>query len=614
MPTELLIWYRRPVWQAALLFVFSFLLYANTLGHDFALDDAVVITDNRLVQRGLAGWPELFSHDTFYGFFGEEDRAALVAGGRYRPLTPALFALEAEVAAGPFLHHLLNVIWYGLLTVVVFGLFRELFRDRELPWWLVWAAAALFAAHPIHTEAVANIKGRDEILVLLGAAGSTWVVLRLARRGGAGQWAAAAGAGVLFFLGCLAKENAITFLAVLPLLLYLRGRGGYRYLMPVGAAAVGYLALRFAVIGFDLGDPSPELMNNPFLREVDGRLVSLSIVERLPTVLYTALEYLRLLFFPVGLVHDYYPAAIELKGWVDPLVWVSLLGHGLLLFWALRNLRTRHGLVAAGVLIYLITLSIVSNLLFSVGTFMSERFLFMPSLGFVLAVAAGAGQIRFGRWALPVIVVVWSVLTILRNPVWQDNYTLFTSDLSRQPRSAKLLNAAAGAKLDRYQALPEERRPAEAKLLRTAEEHLDRALEIHPRYGNAYLLRGNARLLGLRYDDAIADYHAARQWGVDDATVDQNLVIALQRAGRAAGEERNDLAAALAYLQQAEQLDPRNYETLRLLGLAHGMSGRVEAAADYFQRALEIQPDNEGARRNLEIARQQLAARPGSGE
>lgn len=604
MPTELS-WYRRARWQAALLFSFSCLLYANTLGHGFVLDDAIVLTENTVVGRGIAGWWELFSHDTFYGFFGERDREALVAGGRYRPLTPALFALEGMLAEGPLLHHLLSVLWYGVLSVILFGTLRELLRDRDLPWWTAVAGAALFAAHPVHTEAVANIKGRDEILALAGAAGSAWVVLRAARRGGGGAGPAVL-AGTLFFLGCLAKENAVTFLAVIPLLLYASGRGGYRLVIPVAVAAALYLALRIAVIGLPFADPSLELMNNPFLREVNDGLVPLTAWERLPTVLYTALLYLRLLFLPVSLVHDYYPAAITLRQWLDPWVMVSLLGHIALLLWALRNLRSRHTPVAVGILLYAITLSVVSNLFFSVGTFMSERFLFMPSLGFVLALAVWLARRPFGGWVVLGLLLVWSVLTVQRNPAWRDNYTLFTTDLEKQPRSAKLLNAAAGARLDLYQSLPEDQRTQRTDLLATAVENLDAALGIHPAYGNAYLLRGNARVLRGQYDAAIADYHAAAEHGVQQRDVDQNLVIALQRAGRSAGEEGQDLDRALAYLQQAELLDPANYETLRLLGLVHGMSGRSGRAVEYFERALQLAPENDGARRNLEIARQQL--------
>ena len=600
-------WFRRARFQAIALFGFSFLLYANTLGHAYALDDAIVITDNSVVQRGVAGIPTLFTHDSFYGFFQEQERDALVAGGRYRPLTLAMFAVEQSIADGPFLHHVLNVVWYGLLVVVAFFLLREL----PLPEWGAVTIAALFAAHPLHTEAVANIKGRDEIVALLACLVASWFILRAARDNW--MWGGIAGAGA-FFLGCLAKENAVTFVAVIPVLLYAFVGKGYRHLLPLAVGAVLYLALRFSVVGLDVGEPPLELMNNPFLEVVDGGYRPLSFFGRLPTVLYTLLVYLKLLFVPVGLVHDYYPAAVTLKHWGDPAVLFSLILHLALFVVAALHLRSRRKVAAVGILIYLITLSVVSNVVFPVGTFMSERLVFMPSFGFVLAVggavALGPPGLRRLPW-LPVgIIGIFSILTVARNPVWKDNYTLFTMDVKRQPDSAKLRNAAAGARLDRYQSLDPGVQPTRTDLLRDAKRDLDRAIEIHPAYANAYLLRGNAELLLDGFPEAIADYRHAQQLGID---IGDNLVIALQRAGRAAGEQRNDFAAALTYLQQADALDPDNYETLRLLGIASGMSGRVREALEYFRRALEQQPDNAGARQNYETALrlyEQTAASP----
>ena len=600
-------WYRRTRFQALALFLLACALYVNTLGHDFTLDDAIVITDNEVVRRGISGWPDLFTHDTFYGFFGEE-RASLVAGGRYRPLTPAMFAAEAEFADGPFLFHLFNVLWYAVLAVVMFGTLREWLRGAGTVWWVPLAITALFVAHPVHTEAVANIKGRDEILALLGALGASWLTLRAARTQ---SWGAASAGGIIFLLGCLAKENAVTFVAVLPVLFWARGERSFRYLLPVGVAAAGYLLLRYAVVGSGLGEASTELMNNPFLRDSGGGVAVMTFWERLPTVAYTALLYLKLLVWPVGLVHDYYPAAVQLKEWTDPLVWMSILLHGALLFGGILLLRSRRPYFAAGVLTYFFTLSVVSNLFFSVGTLMSERFLFMPSFGFLAACVVPLSRIRRGEWVVALLVPVLGVVTVLRNPVWSDNYTLFTTDVRRQPDSAKLRNAAAGARLDRYQQYPESERVAHRELVVRALQDLDAALRIHPRYGNAYLLRGNAYFLQEKYEAAVSEYRAALNYGLAERTVHPNLALALQQAGRIAGEERNDLNAARAYLEQALVLAPQNYETLRLLGIANGMGGRPREALQYFERALAVEPDNEGARHNLEIARQQLQQESG---
>ncbi|MEM9259162.1 MAG: tetratricopeptide repeat protein, partial [Bacteroidota bacterium] len=217
-------WYRQSRLQLIGLFVFSFLLYANTLGHDFALDDAITLTDNAFVQEGIDGIGGIFKYDTFYGFFQDADKTGLVAGGRYRPLTLAMFAIEGEINSSPFWYHLLNMLWYGGLVLVIFLFVRDLAGTQsKLPWWFALAAAALFAAHPLHTEAVANIKGRDEIVALLGAVAGAWLVWRGAEQ--KSFLSATAGAG-LFFLGCLAKENAITFLAVVPITLLLFQKQG----------------------------------------------------------------------------------------------------------------------------------------------------------------------------------------------------------------------------------------------------------------------------------------------------------------------------------------------------------------------------------------------------
>lgn len=608
------LWYRRPRTQAWALFVFGFLLYANTLGHGFALDDAIVITDNEIVQRGVAGWPQLFSNDTFYGFFGEAGKDNLVAGGRYRPLTPALFALESQMVPGPFLHHLLNVFWYALLVVVLFYFLRDLVDQRDIPWWFALAVAALFAAHPIHTEAVANIKGRDEILALLGGILACWSVWRWSAGGAAGAggkpWKYALASALSLFFGCLSKENAITFVAVIPVMLYAFRGASFRwadlkYGVPALLAAVAFLALRTSVIGLDFAEPTLEPLNNPFLVFEEGRWIPMDWGTRLATVFHTLWRYLVLLTVPVGLVHDYYPAAVSPKSWTDitPILGLAIyLGLGIRALWRLRS----SPIAAFGILFYLITLSIVSNLFFSVGTFMSERFVFIPSFGIVLlwgALAVRLGQrFRVAPWVLMLFIGVFSVLTLLRNPVWQNNFVLFTHDVERQPDSAKLLNAAGGVRVDTYQGLPEEERAARQDLLTLAERDLTRALSIHPTYRNAYLLRGNARLLLQRYDEAIADYDRALDISDQYQAALDNLVVALQRAGQAAGEQRQDLTASLRYLQRAQQIEPNNYETLRLLGVANGVGGNVNQALTFFRRAAELKPQSADAAWNYAIA------------
>lgn len=608
-------WWQRPRWAVTLLVALSILLYANTFGHDYALDDAIVITENVFTQQGPAGWSGIFSKDTFFGFFQDESKAALVSGGRYRPLSLALFALEYQLFDGsPTALHVLNVLWYAATVVMLYLLLYQLFLPRRgtigsagRAAFIALAGAALFAAHPLHTEAVANIKGRDEILSLLGSLAGTYFALRALREK---KLLFGALSGVSFFAALLSKENAITFLAVLPLTLYYftneRPRLIARESAPLLLAAIAFLAIRGAILGWSLGEPVTELMNNPFLKWTGDRYVPFTTAERSATVLYTLGQYLQLLVLPYPLSHDYYPRAVEMRTWADPAVWGSLIAYAGLVFWAVRGLR-RKDPVSYGIWWYLLTLSIVSNVFFPVGTNLSERFLFLPSVGFVLIVAVGlerwshrSGGHREGLAIALAATLIYGALTVTRNPVWRDNFTLFTTDVATTPNSAKLRNAAGGVLIDRWLSLPEARRDAE--LLRRAVEHLQAAVAIHPQYKNAYLLLGNAYNYLSAYDAAIEAYGRALALDPDYEIASTNLRITYRDAGRYAGEAEQDLQRAIQYLQRALEMAPGDYETLRLLGVSYGVGGDTARAVDFFRRAAEQAPDNADAWFNLGIA------------
>ena len=89
----------------------SLVYYINSLGGGFVMDDAIVIIDNQYTLKGISGWPGIFENDTFYGFFREVGKDHLVAGGRYRPLSLALFALEGQIFGfKPIVFHFFNIL------------------------------------------------------------------------------------------------------------------------------------------------------------------------------------------------------------------------------------------------------------------------------------------------------------------------------------------------------------------------------------------------------------------------------------------------------------------------------------------------------------------------
>lgn len=143
------------------MFIVAFALYANTLTHGYVLDDTIVITDNDFTAAGFAGIGDLLTTDSFHGFLGRDVEE--LAGGRYRPLSLVTFAIEGALfGKSPGVGHLGNVLLFALCCVMLLIVLEALLRDRPSlgPLPVAFVAALLFAAHPVHREVVANIKGR----------------------------------------------------------------------------------------------------------------------------------------------------------------------------------------------------------------------------------------------------------------------------------------------------------------------------------------------------------------------------------------------------------------------------------------------------------------------
>ncbi len=608
--------------HSLLIFIFAICLYANTLKNQWALDDAIVITDNMFTQKGAAGIADLFSKDTFYGFFKEEGKAALVSGGRYRPLTPAIFAVVYQVfGKNPMVFHLLTVLLFALTCVVLHRtilLLLKNFRGEGFAILTAFLAAGLFAAHPVHVEAVANIKGCDEIVTLLGSLGALFLTLKAFDSGKIGYSLAAGG---VFFLGLLAKENAATFVAVIPLALWFFRDGNFEKIAkntaPLLVAFVLFFGIRSSVLKqsgslFSKKDEPLELMNNPFLKVENNLWVKFTPGERLATITFTMGKYLQLLVVPQPLTHDYYPRHIDLKTFGDPLVLLIFLGHLFLLGYALFSIfQGQRTIWAFGILFYLLTLSIVSNLIFPIGTNMGERFLFMPSVGFCLVAAAflvGLAKFDFKKMALPLgifgaVILLFSVKTFTRNFAWYDDKTLFFNDVEISGRSAKIQNACGGVCCTEASQLPDEKdKPQRDELYRRAIGYLSKAIEIHPTYKDALLNRGIAYFHLKNYDAAIADFRKADFVAPNDPKGKTNLGIALRDAAKFYGEQKGDLATALKFLKESEKINAADPETIRLLGVANGVSGNSAEAIRYFTKVTEIAPENASAWYDLGMA------------
>ena len=602
-------WLYRQSLHIGVLFAFSFLIYANTLTHEYTQDDAIVITDNMFTKEGLSGIPGILSNDTFYGFFQVEGKAKLVSGGRYRPLTLILFAVEYQLfGANPFIGHFMNLIFYALTVIVLYLCLLYAFnhlkaQNKTKAFLIAMVTSLVFAAHPIHTEVVANIKGRDEIIALLGALSALFFSLKAYRLSKDWRWHLVA--GLLFFVGLMSKENAITFLAVVPFCFYFFTKASIKkivvHMLPFVVATVVFLIIRTSILGFDFGEPSRELMNNPFLKFSNGQYIPLASQERLATVFYTLGKYVQLLIFPHPLTHDYYPRHVEIMSFGDWQVLLSLLLYIGMAIYAILGLK-RKDPISFGIIVFLATLSIVSNLFFPVGTNMAERLAFMPSIGFSLIIGILVSRLAIQKeksmrmwpvYSIGLIVLLLAVKTISRNTAWKDNFTLFTTDVKTSSNSAKLRNAAGGELVFQANRIEDEAR--KQRMLLEAEGHLKEAVRLHPLYKEAYLIMGNCYNYLKRYDESIQAYTNALRIDPSYEEANNNLAITYQQGGRFFGEQQGNLQKAIQYLEQAKALRPNDFENSRLLGVAYGLQGNAVKALESFKKATEIEPNNADA-------------------
>jgi tetratricopeptide (TPR) repeat protein len=696
--------------------ILTFALYGNTLFHDFALDDKLVITGNEYTLSGLDGVDDIFTEDFFSGLF-ERKENNLLAGGRYRPLSIAIFALEWDLIVGTpfdridkaaleakmnknanpkiispsqkllkdlavtihienknirlkdqrrvlknntyltkdekkiisnnlermhnrrglflFIAHFVNVLLYALTALILFRILENLFkRFNTQPWYLSlpFAATLLFVVHPIHTEVVANIKGLDEILSLLGSLLAMWYVLKFIE---SKQVFNILLSFVFFTAAMFAKEVAITFIAIIPLSIYFfvdcnkKGKQIIITSIPLIIGAAIYLYIRQVVVGVISFESNPELMNNSFL--------GMDFMEKYATIFYTLLLYIKLLIFPHPLTYDYYPYHIPAMQWTDIWPVIGLLVYVAIGIYALSGIK-RKNVISYGILVYIIALSPTSNVLFPIGVFMSERFLYVASIGFIIIVAWFIHYIiekellkqRNLEIALGVIFLLLSIKTISRNTVWKDDFTLFTNDVEISKNSAKSNTSAGGLLME--EAIKPKNKEIKNEYLDRSIQYLHRAVKIHPTYVDALILLGNAKWERYASVDSAFKYYelVLKRYPKFDKVyinlfdseikvefekgerADQNLEIlntvkkydpenykVNYYLGRNYGRFKNDLKTSKHYFEKALSIDSTQIEIYKDLGVVYGMSKEFDKSAHALTKAISIDPKDPALKMNL---------------
>ena len=420
---------RRLFWMLS---VAAFLLFGSTIQYGFVLDDLAVIENNRFVQEGFGGIPDLFS--TFYwkGFWDAN-------AGLYRPLSMMMFAMEWAISPNnPAIHHFVNVLLYALTIGLLFKLLLKLLPTYSV--WVSFAITLIFMAHPSHTEVVANIKSRDEILCFLFFL-LTFLSLLKVRSGKPVDMLKTA---LLFFACLLSKEAGIMYLPILGLYFWMMKKESVvsvsKKLFPLIVVSGIWLVLHQLVIH---SDPAAPIQYTYY----DNSLIACEGGSRVATGIGILGRYLLETIATYNLSYDYSYNQIPCLNFTSFPVILTIL---VLVLSTLIIIRTRKSKpeIAFGILFFFISIALVSNIFSLIGTTYANRLIYAPSLGIILALVIGmftlfkaqhTEKLQSGALLVSALIgIVFTVHTIQRNSAWESNTTLFTADIQNSPNSSRV--------------------------------------------------------------------------------------------------------------------------------------------------------------------------------
>jgi protein O-mannosyl-transferase len=385
-------------------------VYLGALSNGFALDDVPIIATNPLVHRWSALW-QVFAQP----YWPPSTGAAM-----YRPLALASYALDWHVGRVAWLHGV-NLLWHAGVSVAVAVMVRRWCNSRA-----ALVAGILFAVHPVHVEAVANIVGRAEMMAALCVIVSVYAALEHDN-----LWLSLG----CFVVGLLSKETAATVPALI-VTAWIAGVGSrprppQRRMLAywVGWIGVGtaYLAARWGV----LHASAHHLLVAPVFADASFLAVRMTAVAAFA-------DFARLLVFPLMLRVDYSPGERTLVtstldfrfllGALSFMVWAALL------VWTWRRGRR---IEAYGLCWIAIALLPVANLFFPVGVLVAERTLYLPSVGLALTVGTWLKRLPLRTVTLvtTAVFLLGAARTALRVPVWANSESVLRSVSRDSPRS-----------------------------------------------------------------------------------------------------------------------------------------------------------------------------------
>lgn len=422
-----------------------FILYGNSLGNKYAIDDDYVtvtnfpekgkayVPNNELAAKGFKGilkiWRVRYAHDGESTF-------------DYRPVTSSSFAIEYGLfGQNPFVSHLINVLLYALSIVVLFCVMMLLFETYKNKLLLSTLIAFIFLILPIHTEVVNNLKSRDEILAFLFPLFAFWYCLKAHQKF---SFLYLLLIVLFFFLGLYSKRSAMIFLGIIPLSLVLFRKVNIRHI----AVAAGILIVLAAITVFFKQQLLSESVYRKFYHFENPMLTEhANLFEKLVAMVKTLGFYMKFSFIPYPFRNYYGTNVVDITTKPDLNLVLGILFLGGSLWYYLKS---KNRIFLYGFLLFMGGILPFANLLIPVAGVVGERLAYNASFGIsvmsatlILPLFKSVEDLSFAKlfkkpalYFLP-LVVFYTFAIWMRNANWKDKTTLFEHDIEHLELSAK---------------------------------------------------------------------------------------------------------------------------------------------------------------------------------
>ncbi len=475
----------------------TFLIYGNAINNEYSADDHVVVDGVGKVEKGLKSIPLIFT--TYYSVDGKQQYG-------YRPIVSLTFVVEKmlfshlpvaqtkeekkreDKLTQANISHFINLLIYALTGIILLN-----FLCRLLPYYNVmfpFIITLLFITHPLHTEPVANIKSRDELLAFLG------ILLVLTN---SLKFISTNHFKYLIFIGLwslfvlFSKETGLVLIGIMPVVLYFAKADIKEIvwcMMPIMLAVGFVFFLQYDLLAASVRNY--QYYENPLF-------YSNSIMDRITTGLYCSWHYLKMLVFPLHMAHYYGFNQIPIADWTYYQVWLAILIYLPLAVFGMKKWLQRD-VLGLGILLWLGVMLAYLNILHPVVGIVADRFTYVFSLGYCIALSVIVIRIfkinilslNNDTIRIPVgfivtvgiILSAYSARVIARNNDWHDYLTTYYHDINVVDQSAKAHAMIANTLFYKINKNPTH--PKKGQYLYNIAKHYQAAVNIDSTYASSY--------------------------------------------------------------------------------------------------------------------------------